>query len=565
VRLALLVAVALLGLVAGATPADGGGVVPAGVAGASPGGALPADEEDAADEGPDIVELYPDPAAYRDDGEFVTLSVPQGTNLSAYALADEQTRVPLATNRTAFAVDAAAKTPDRVRVTFSTNVSRTAALTDRRVRPLSDEIRFANGGERVRLLRNGTVVDAVTYPETTESHVYDTVEREWQPLGATDLPPISAAGGSVEAFVLPDNPDRAVAFLESADRRLLVAGYTFTSQRVVDALVAAHERGVNVTVLVEGSPVGGLSDEGAAALDTLSRAGVAVRVLDGERARYRYHHAKYAVADDRALVTTENWKPAGVGGRGSRGWAVITDQTRIVNGLASVFRADAGWVDTVDWDSFDTPTLTESDPATGGYPTEFEPESLPVEQTTLLVAPDNARREIRAVIGNATESIDIKQVQIGSRAFPLLQAVLDAAERGVEVRILLSGAWYAEEENRQLQSWLEDQAAARDLPLSVRIAEPGGEFEKIHAKGMIVDGEHTLVGSMNWNNNSVRHNREVGLLLTSEAVAAYFTEVFAADWEREEQGRQFPAGLGVAVLFVVVLAILGATRVAFER
>jgi cardiolipin synthase len=316
-------------------------------------------------------------------------------------------------------------------------------------------------------------------------------------------------------------------------------------------------------VLVDGSPVGGMSAESADALDTLAQAGVEVRALDGERARYRYHHAKYAVADDRALVTTENWKPAGVGGRSSRGWAVITDQQRVVEGLASVFRADMGWVDTVRWESL-APETTEKESATADYPAEFEPQSLPVERTTLLVAPDNAQRETLDMIGSAEESINIKQVRIGGREVPFLQAVLAAAERGVEVRILLSGAWYVAEENRRLQTWLEDQAAARDLPLSVRIAEPDGAYEKIHAKGLVVDGEHTLLGSMNWNNNSVERNREVALLLDGEEVAAYFTAVFDADWE-QEGGRRFPGGLALAVLFAVVLAVLGATRIAFER
>jgi cardiolipin synthase len=518
----------------------------------------------AAGTGPEIIELYPDPAADRDDGEFVTLAVPRGTNLSAYALADEQTRVPLAPANATTANETAAKTPDRARVTFSTNATRTAALTDRKVRPLSEKIRLANSGEKVRLLRNGTVVDEARYGQTTEAEVFDTAEREWDPLAATDFQPVSAAGGTVEAFALPDSPDRAVEFLDSADRSLLVAGYTLSSGQVVDTLVAAHERGVDVRVLVDGSPVGGLSVESATALDSLAQAGIEVRAFDGERARYRYHHAKYAVADDRALVTTENWKPAGVGGKSSRGWAVITDQRRVVDGLASVFRADADWVDTVEWESLN-PETTKGEPATDDYPSEFEPESLPVERTTLLVTPDNARGEVLDLIENAGESIDIKQVRIGGRGFPFLEAVLAAAERGVEVRILLSGAWYVEEENRQLQTWLADQAAARDLPLSVRIAEPDGAYEKIHAKGMIVDGEHTLVGSMNWNNNSVQRNREIALLLESVEVASYFTGVFEADWKQDQSGRAFPAGLALAVLFAVVLAILGATRVAFER
>ena len=539
----VLAVIALTGGVAGIPVADSDGPV-------SP------DEDE-----PEIVEVYPNPTAARDDGEFITLSVPAGANLSAYTLTDEQARVPLSEAITS--ATATAETPDRTRVTFSTNATLTAALSDRQIRPLADRIRLANDGEQVRLLRNGTVVDELHYERATEGQVYDAAAGEWHPLQASEFQPVSASGGTAAVFALPDNPDRAVEFLDSAEERLLLAGYTISSQRVVDTLIEARESGVNVTVLAEGAPVGGLSGDAAAALDSLRRAGIEVQVLGGERARYRYHHAKYAIADDRALVTTENWKPSGTGGQASRGWAVITEQQAIVDGLESVFRADTGWVDTIDWDRFD-PTITEGDPAAGDYPSNFEPETVAVEQTTLLLAPDNARQELRRLVEDAEESIDIKQVRIGGEGFPLLQAVLDAAERGVEVRILLSGAWYVEEENRELKAWLEEQADARDLPLSVRIADPDNEFEKIHAKGVVVDEQYTLVGSMNWNNNSFDRNREVALLLESEDAAAYYTEVFDADWEREDDGRKVSVGVALVALFVVVLAILGASRVRFE-
>lgn len=71
-------------------------------------------------------------------------------------------------------------------------------------------------------------------------------------------------------------------------------------------------------MLVDADPVGGMSARQVARLDALASAGIDVRVLGGPRARYRFNHAKYAVIDDSALVTTENWNPAGVGAAASR-------------------------------------------------------------------------------------------------------------------------------------------------------------------------------------------------------------------------------------------------------
>ena len=568
---AVVVFVGLLGVAPGLVTADGGTGNVTGVGDAGAGETGFESRTGQSVRGPEIVELYPDPTTEGDRGEFVTVSLPPGANLTDYELADEQVTVSLspgavnwtATNVTDTTLDTA--DPPGRRVTLSTDPGLTGWLTDRTVAPLSDSLALANGGETVTLRRNGETVDSVGYDRATEGEVYNATTGGWEALGATDRPVVTAGPGTVEAFVLPDEPDRAVEFLDSATERVLLAGYTVSSQRVVETLVAALERGVTVEVLADGSPVGGITGEGVAALSELSRAGATVRVLAGERARVRYHHPKYAVVDDRALVTTENWKPSGVGGGSSRGWAVITDQTPVVEGLVETYRADADWVDTVSWREYD-PDPVEGTSVPGDYPQVFEARELPVDRTQLLVAPDNAGERIRAVIEDAEESVLVKQVRIGGRGFSLLQAVLDAAERGVAVRILLSSAWYVEEENRRLATWLTDQAAAADLPLSVRLAAPGDAFEKIHAKGLVVDGEHTLVGSVNWNENSVRENREVALLLSGQEVGDYFTEVFDADWQTDggSGDRSIPLGVGLAALAGAVLALLGARRIRFE-
>jgi phosphatidylserine/phosphatidylglycerophosphate/cardiolipin synthase-like enzyme len=521
---------------------------------------VPGSHPGSVDSQPRIVELYPNPAAHGDDGEFVRLWVPPEADLGAYALADDRVRVPLATNGSEGPPQ---PPPGGGYVTLSTQPNLTATLTDRRPSGIDDRLQLANGGDQLRLLRGGTAVDEVTYDRAPEGEVYNATTGRWQPLGATDRPVVTAGNATVEAFVLPDEPDRTLEVLQSAERRILLAGYTLSSQRVVDALLAAKRRGVSVEVLVEGSPVGGLSERAAAALDELAAAGIPVRVSGGERARYRYHHAKYAVVDGRALVTTENWKPSGVGGRSSRGWAVLTPQDRIVSGLVETFRADAGWVDAIPWTEYESRTVVEDEPASGEYPTAFDARSVPVERTRLLVTPDNAEGELIGLLDGAEESIAIKQVRIGSRDFRLLEATLDAAQRGVEVRILLSSAWYVRDDNERLAAWLREQAETGDLPLSVRLADPDGDFQKIHAKGVIVDGETVAVGSANWNANSLQENREVVLMLEGEAIAGYFSAVFDADWD-DRGGQRLPLGLALAVLAGAVLAVLVAARLTFE-
>ncbi|MFB6150342.1 MAG: phosphatidylserine/phosphatidylglycerophosphate/cardiolipin synthase family protein [Haloarculaceae archaeon] len=505
---------------------------------------------------PSIVAVYPNPVVEGDRAEFVVLRVPFGTNLGAYRLGDGETRLGLP-NATAGGRIALTGAPAAV-----------GNLTDARTLALGDSLSLANAGERLTLVRDNETIAAARYRDAPEGEVGRFDRRRtitWRPVGRTDRPVVTARGGRVRAFVLPDAPDAVLSLLDNATDRIRLAGYTFTSQRVARTLERAARRGVDVRVLLEGGPVDGITHREARLLDSLAAAGVDVRLLGAPPSRYAFHHPKYAVVDDRAVVLTENWKPAGTGGRSSRGWGVVLDQPRIVAGLVETFRADANWTGAAPWRRFRRGrSFSTGGVANGSYERRHPPETLPVNRTRLLVAPDNAGREVTAVLRNATESIDVVQMRIDGPDGRFVRAAVDAARRGVAVRILLSGAWYVREDNRRLVEHLRERADREDLPLRAKLAEPGGRYEKIHAKGVVVDGDQVLLGSLNWNRESVRNNREVVVQLDGEAVGSYYRAVFAADWNAGGgPPRSIPLGSLAAVAGVVVLALLVARRVEF--
>ena len=499
---------------------------------------------------PTVYAVYPDPVASGDRGEFVVLSVPDGTTLGRYSLTDGDSVAPLPNRSVA----------GRVAVTSDPATVRN--LTDYPVIGIGTRLALANSGEAVSLRRDGQTVSRVRYGDTEEGDlgVVRGSTIHWRPLGSTDFPVVDGEGGQVRAFALPDATGPPLAPIRNATDRVFLAGYTLSSDRVARALLAAKDRGATVTVLLEGEPVGERTRAEARTLDRLTEAGIEVRLLSGPRARYRYHHAKYAVADDRAVVLTENWKPAGTGGQDSRGWGVITSDSAVVSGLADTFRADAGWRDTVRWEQYRAGrTFGLAEPTEGSYPTRFDPTSVPVDRTELLVAPDNAQRAILRDIEGAEESVDVVQPTVGGWDEPLVRALRRAASRGVEVRLLLSSAWYVREENRQTVSRVREWADRTGAPLSAGVADPDDRFGKIHAKGAIIDGDQVLVGSLNWNEQAATSNREVVLALHGSEIADYFSRVFDADWSG---GRmELPVGLGAAVAGVAAVGALAARRI----
>ncbi len=545
-----LVAVALLGAtgiaagVPGATGADAAPNLPA---------TTPSSVDAPSDEAPRIVAVYPDPVTDGDRGEFVLLSLPEAANHSAWTLADDDAAVSLG-NGTGGGRVAVASDPELAR-----------EHTDATVLAVSGRLSLSNAGETLVLRRSGTVVDRVVYGAAEPGHLY--ADGRWKPLGATDHPVATRSVDAVRPFLLPDSPGVPVDVLEDAEERILLAGYTFDSERVTRTLLAASDRGVAVTVLLDASPVGGRSRRSAALLDRLAAGGVTVRVLGGPRARYDYHHAKYAVVDDTALVLSENWKPSGVGGRSNRGWGVVVPDAAVASDLATVFRSDAGGVDAVPWPEYRrgrTFPPAEEPRANGSFQRDPAPATLDADRVELLVSPDNAERRLRELLAGADDEILVQQMSIGGPDGPFASATLSAARRGVSVRILLSSAWYVREENRRLVEHLRRVAEREDLPLEAKLATPGDRYRRIHAKGVVVDGERAVVGSLNWNAHAARENREVVVVVHGEA-AGFYAAAVRDDWrDSSTDGVSRTKLLALAGVVAVACAVLVARTTAFE-
>lgn len=502
-------------------------------------------------ERPRIVELFPNPTAAENRGEYLVVRLPERGN---WSLSDGYHEAAIPANASgvvALAMDPANATP------LLDDETAGAAYGATNLYALDDYLPLSASGDRIALRRNGTAVAVVDYDRAPEGHRWRAAWGEWRPRGYAPRSAMRTENATVRPFVLPDSPEAPIEPLRGADDRLLLAGYTFGSERVADLLVRAADRGVEVRVLVEGSPVGGFSAQSARLLDRVAAAGVTVRVLDSDPERFRFHHAKYAVADDRAVVLTENWKPSGTGGQTNRGWGVVTgsrpDTETVADDLAALFRADMAAADARPWSSFRADAeFHESGRADESFPTRFEPPTASTADVTLLTAPGNAADRLVARIDAADDRVLAVVPRTGGAQARLVRALRRAADRGVEVHLLLSGAWYDRESNRALVEALADE------PVEVSVSRPRGRFGKIHAKGVVID-DTAVVGSLNWNEGAATENREVLVAVENESVAEFYARAYAADWRGG--GVHLPVGLfgGVSV------ALAGAGIIASRR
>jgi phosphatidylserine/phosphatidylglycerophosphate/cardiolipin synthase-like enzyme len=372
--------------------------------------------------------------------------------------------------------------------------------------------------------------------------------------------------GGVTAVLSPDAGDAPLLrFLGSAHTTIEVSVYTFASERIASILADAARRGVRIRVLLDGGPVGGIPSEEHNITRGLARAGVDIRWATGGPdvvKRYRFLHAKYAIVDSRAAwIGSENFGDAGFpsGRTGNRGWSVVVEDVELTTRLHAVFEAD---FDPRRRDSIPVETVSDYQlPAPPVLPAWSASPSSGPRRSRLVVGPDTALdpEGVLHMFASARDRVSLEAFYLEDTwrdaPSPFLEAAFDAARRGVVVRILLDGSWSSVQPesgtNDETLARINERAKAGQLPLEVRLLEPRGSIERLHNKGMVVDGRTVLVSSMNWALGSATENREIGILLEDDAVARFFEAAFNADWE----GR--PTSGGDLLRFEDPVALVG--------
>lgn len=176
--------------------------------------------------------------------------------------------------------------------------------------------------------------------------------------------------------------------------------------------------------------------------------------------------------------------------------------------------------------------LPRLEAAPDGYPAQLVRSSAGVGDT-------NAEAIHYLGIASARRSIDLCAAYFAPRP-AFAEALCEAASRGVEVRVAVSGPKI----DKRVMRTAGRAAYERLLADGVRVFEY--QPTMLHAKTMTVDGCWSTVGTMNFDNRSFQLNDEVTLGVWSKHFSAWLRESFEADLERsveidrERHGRRPP-------------------------
>lgn len=398
-------------------------------------------------------------------------------------------------------------------------------------------------------------------------------------------------GWMIEPFNLPAQssgrvslaiaPDASFEFvnraLNSATSSIDMESFTFENAGVGDVLVGKAASGVAVRVLLDGAPVGGLSDQTRWICQRITFADVSGRsgcwFIRSEsagkiHARYAYQHAKFALIDNaRLLLGSENFGGRGMpnddktdGTAGHRGVIALIDAAPLVTRARAVFDADIDPAnrDITRWcagcGSYGSPSATFTPiTVTGGssYTVRFgEWTSNAPSPLALFTSPENhlsGAGSIIEVMSTAGAGDEILFEQLDEPLYwgpagsnmdddpnPRLQAAIGAAARGAVVRVLLDGFYDNPADTRSNAATaqaLNDLARTHGWNLKAVRGNPTALG--IHNKMILVRAGSRFfssIGSWNGTEISAKRDREMSVLIESSEAHAFLRSMFMTDW-----------------------------------
>jgi len=353
--------------------------------------------------------------------------------------------------------------------------------------------------------------EALTHPWTGEA----------PPPPAPPAPDIRFNGVDLPAWMFTPNPeaeDFVIRGIDAAKKSIDLSMFTYTSPKITKALVAAHERGVKVRVLLDESQTGRSYQKPYA--EYLAFHGIPVKTLAGpnpDGPKYaEKNHNKFMVLDGKLVYT------------GSFNYTKSAAYTNYENIFLLDHKTDAKAYEAYYGDMFAMGRAARVVPPTAepqlgdddelveslrGPPTPIPAppvwDALPAARTiefngekfpSALVRPQNPVSEILIkAIDSSKESIDLALYEFNLE--PLMEAVRRAKARGVKVRVVID---YQHVFPKGTRSDGED--ARRSANVEALIAE-GYEIKVLrgvraqgimHQKIAIFDGKMINFGSYNW-------------------------------------------------------------------
>ena len=295
-------------------------------------------------------------------------------------------------------------------------------------------------------------------------------------------------------IVLPDDTAKPIVdAIDAARVALNVRMFLFTAPTLIEAVIAAHKRGVKVRVMLNPARRSGES-ENEAARKALTDAGIEVR--DSNPAFDLTHQKSMVIDNATGFVESLNWEPKDL--TKTRDYAIVTTHGHEVAEMVACFDAD--------WEH-----------------KEFKPRA----DSPLIWCPNNGRQRIAAFIDAAKHTLWLQNERYQDQV--IIERLVRAVTRGVKVHILAKPPHSLKPD--KLVEGVGGLRILQDVGARVHTIK----HLKLHAKMLLADSRRAIIGSINIAPGSFDSRRELAIETDDAATVKRLEHVAQHDWDKSHR------------------------------
>lgn len=291
-------------------------------------------------------------------------------------------------------------------------------------------------------------------------------------------------------IVLPDDTGKEIIdAINSARETILIKMFLFSDDDLINAVIAAKNRGVHVRVMLNPVRHNG-EPENENTHQLLEEAGIEVK--DSNPA-FSVTHEKSMVIDDRmAFIKSLNWEAKNF--IETRDYAIITYHAHEIREIALCFEAD-----------WERKSFGEA------------------ENLSLIWCNNNGRARIAKFIDETKHKLFIQNERF--QDVVIIERLVQASRRGVKIHVMAQPP-----HTLKIEKLIEGVGGLRIMD-DVGIKIHKLKLLRLHAKMLLADGTRAIIGSINLSPGSFDHRRELAIEVYDAPVIERLKKIAHHDWK----------------------------------
>ena len=272
---------------------------------------------------------------------------------------------------------------------------------------------------------------------------------------------------------------RIVELINNAENEIFLEVYMLTEKRIQESLIKAHNRWIELKIILEKDPYMAYSINDKA-YNKLQKAWI--DIIWSSKSNYSFNHSKILIIDDLSIISTGNFSYSTF--TKNRDFFIFTEDLNTKNKLKENFYND------------------------------YNSTKINIFDNNLIFSPNSSRIKFEKLFDEAERNIKmyfqyLKDDELVNKLINIKK------EKNISIEIIIPDTATEDENTIKLKNaWINILVLPK---------------YKMHAKAILVDEKYLFIWSINFSTYSIDRNREIWILIKNKNIIDEFLAIFSQD------------------------------------